>query len=184
MDALQQVKHYTYADYLTWGDEVRCELIDGVPFLLAAPTPEHQAISMELSGQLWQFLKGKPCKVYTAPFDVRLNAAEGDDTVVQPDISVICDQVKTDNNKGCVGVPDMVVEILSPSTAGKDCIIKLRKYLRAGVREYWLVDPDSRIVNTHVLKEGQYVINVYTNGDAIPVFVLDGLTINISDIFA
>ncbi|MDR0310315.1 MAG: Uma2 family endonuclease, partial [Acidobacteriota bacterium] len=115
MEALQKDERYTYADYASWDTEERYELIDGVPYLMSpAPLRKHQSILFELSGQFRNFLKGKPCKAFAAPFDVRLNADTYDDTVVQPDLVVICDKLKLDA-KGCVGAPDMVIEILSPS---------------------------------------------------------------------
>jgi len=103
---------YTYSDYLQWNDDVRRELIDGIPYLMAGPNRRHQELSGNLYMQFREFLKGKPCKVYFAPFDVRLNADTLDDIVVQPDLIIICDQSKLDD-ASCRGVPDMVVEILS-----------------------------------------------------------------------
>ena len=132
---------YTYADYMAWEDGERWEIIEGVPYLMSpAPTWVHQGISGELFLQIATFLKGKPCKVYAAPFDVRLFPADddSDDTVVQPDIVVVCDRSKLDRS-GCRGAPDMLVEILSPSTARHDQLVKLQLYKKAGVREYWIV---------------------------------------------
>ena len=182
MDALRQDKHYTYADYLTWGDEVRYELIDGVPYLLAAPGTAHQRVSREIFKHLAVFLTGKPCEVFSAPYDVRLNAHEGDDTVVQPDILVVCDKSKLDD-KGCVGAPDMVIEILSPTNESHDRLVKFNQYLRAGVREYWIVSPDSKLVSVHILRDRQYVTMAYGETNTVPVHVLDGCTIEFSDIF-
>lgn len=182
MDAFPQEKHYTYADYLTWDEKIRCELIDGVVYMLAAPAWEHQSVSGELYGQLWQFLKGKPCRVFSAPFDVRLNADGRDDTVVQPDLVVICDRSKI-KGTGCVGAPDMVVEILSPSTAAKDKVRKFNKYWEAGVREYWLVNPDHKTATVHVLKNGEYTTREYEETDVVKVHVLDGCEIVLSDLF-
>ena len=173
---------YTYADYCTWDDSERWELIDGVPYAMApAPTWQHQGISVVLSGQLREFLKGKPCNVFTAPFDVRLNANDEDDTVVQPDLVVICDRSKL-SGTGCIGAPDLVIEILSPSTARHDKWIKLQQYQLAGVREYWIVDPDSQTVSAHLLENGKYTVAAY--GDSAPVTVLPGCEINLEDVFA
>ena len=140
--ALPQRKlKYTYSDYCLWDDGKRWELIDGVPYEMSpAPTRKHQEISGALLNQLYNFLKNKPCEVYAAPFDVRLNADEDDDIVVQPDIVVVCDRSKLDD-KGCKGAPDLVIEILSPASMRMDSIIKPEKYRQAGVREYWMVDP-------------------------------------------
>ena len=180
---LPQEKYYTYADYLTWDDDVRCELIDGMPYMMPpAPTTRHQSISGNLHGILYNILKGKPCKVFAAPFDVRLNHNSYDDTVVQPDLVVICDRNKIDD-KGCVGAPDMVIEILSPATASHDRIIKLRRYQKAGVREYWIVDPETKTVQVFIHKNGEYVVAVYEETETVPVFVLEGLTIDLKDVF-
>ena len=184
MDAIRDDKRYTYADYASWDDDARYELIDGIAYMMSpAPGRRHQGIGGNIFAHLWNFLRGKPCKVYDAPFDVRLNAADDDDTVVQPDIVVVCDQAKLDD-KGCNGAPDLVVEILSPSTASRDRVLKFNKYLQAGVREYWIVDPDSKTVLTHMLKDGQYMTRAYAEADTVPVHVLDGCTISLPDVFA
>ena len=188
----QKDKRYTYADYYTWDDEKRRELIDGIPYemfpdetraMSPAPTWPHQSISSEMHYQLATFLRGKPCKVYTAPFDVRLNGNGDDDPdVVQPDLVVICDQLKLDI-KGCNGAPDMVVEILSPSTARRDKTIKFNKYQQAGVREYWIIDPDIKILSTHILTDSGYITRAYSETDTVPVHVLEGCEINLTDVF-
>ena len=143
---------------------------------------DHQAIRGELHGQLWQFLKGKPCKVFSAPFDVRLNADSRDDTVVQPDLLVVCDKSKL-NGKSCVGAPDFVIEILSNSTARLDTFVKFRLYQRAGVREYWIVNPETRTVQVCSLENGRYVVNVYGDTDVVAVSALGGCRIDLADVF-
>jgi len=176
-------RKYTYSDYLKWDDDVRYELIDGVPYAMSAPTWQHQEILGHLHAQLYSYLKCKPCKVFMAPFDVRLNADAYDNTVVQPDIVVICDDnimMKT----GCVGGPDMAIEILSPSTSRMDRSIKFNKYLQAGVREYWLVDPDTKTLAIHILKDGDYITRVYNDADRAPVHVLEDCLIDMSEVFA
>ena len=176
-------KRYTYSDYITWGEDVRCELIDGVVYDMSpAPGWVHQGISTNLVMQLAVFLEGKPCMVFHAPFDVRLNADEGDDTVVQPDVVVICDRSIIERT-GCKGAPDMVVEILSPSTAEKDLVIKHNKYLRAGVREFWIVDPKTRIIRVFLLDDGKYSSIDYFGAEKIPVSVLEGFEIDIKRVF-
>ena len=123
---------YTYSDYEKWDDGNRWELIDGVPYMMSpAPSPRHQEISTNLVILLGIYLKGKTCKVYAAPFDVRLNADSGYDTVVQPDISVICDPGKIDEC-GCKGAPDMVVEILSPRDPQTRYVGKIEKVSGSG----------------------------------------------------
>jgi Uma2 family endonuclease len=153
-------EYHTYGDYCSWPDDVRYELIDGVAYAMGpAPVRRHQGILGEVFRQVANILEGSPCRPYIAPFDVRLPKADEIDnhvdTVVQPDLVVICDRAKLDD-KGCRGAPDWVVEVLSPSTAGHDQILKRALYQRVGVREYWLVHPADRIVTIYTLKEGTY----------------------------
>jgi Uma2 family endonuclease len=135
--------------------------------------------------QLGGFLKGKPCKAFAAPFGVRLfpEADQNDDIVVQPDIIVVCDHYKLDG-KVCNGAPDLVIEILSPSTAAHDEKVKLQLYLEAGVREYWIVDPERKLVRVHTLHDGLYTVTVYGEDDEAPVLVLPGCVIKLKDVFA
>jgi len=179
----QQKEHFTYADYCTWNDGERWELIDGEAFAMSpAPAWSHQEVSGNLFLQFASFLKGKQCKVFSAPFDVRLNASGRDDIVVQPDIVVICDRTKL-LGTGCIGAPDMVVEIVSPGTARRDRTEKLILYQRSGVREYWIVDPDTKTMQAHILENGRYYVAGYTDADSAPVHVLEGCTINLADVF-
>lgn len=142
-------QHYTYQDYLRWPDDIRYELLDGVPFMMSAPSTLHQRVIRELVRQIGNFLVGKSCEVFPAPFDVCLAVTDAADdqisNVVQPDISVICDSHKI-HDKGCKGAPDWIIEVLSPSTASRDLIYKLRQYERYGVHEYWVVHPVDRVV--------------------------------------
>lgn len=125
-----------------------------------------------------------PCDVYAAPFDVCLNAAGDDDmTVVQPDILVVCDRSKIDG-KRCNGAPDLVIEILSPSTSGKDLLLKFNMYRKAGVREYWIVDHETKVVRVCVLKDGEYAITDHIAAGSVSVNILDGCTIDLRRIFA
>ena len=180
--ALRKEKHYTYADYLTWPDDARYELIDGEAFLMApAPLIEHQEVAGEVFRQLANQLDGKPCRPYIAPVDVRLprndEADAAIDTVVQPDVLVVCDPGKVDR-RGVRGAPDWVLEVLSPSTAAHDQIAKRRTYERAGVREYWLVHPGDRTLTVYVLDNGQYGRpEIYELKDATPIGVLPGVSI-------
>ena len=180
--ALRKEKHYTYADYLTWPDDTRYELIDGEAFRMA-PTPliEHQEIAGEVYCQLANQLDGQPCRPYIAPVDVRLpRADEADaaiDTVVQPDVLVVCDPSKIDR-RGVRGAPDWVLEVLSPSTAAHDQIAKRRTYERAGVRDYWLVHPGDRTLTVYLLENGRYGRpEIYELKDATPIGVLPGVSI-------
>jgi Uma2 family endonuclease len=161
MGAAEQLQEYfTYADYAKWPEDERWELIDGVPYAMAAPSRQHQEVVLELGTQILQHLRGTPCRPYVAPFDIRLprnkEADEKVDTTVQPDIAVICDRNKLDD-KGCRGAPDWVIEVISPSTALMDMDKKLRLYERHGVKEYWIVHPTDRWVMVYTLGEdGKY----------------------------
>ena len=184
MEAFPIDKRYTYADYASWDTEERYELIDGVPYLMAAPSDTHQRILGNLHGQFWNFLKGKPCTIRLAPYDVRLNAAgDSDGDVVQPDIVVICDRAKLDD-KGCNGAPDVVIEILSPSNSRHDRVRKFNKYLRAGIREYWIVDPDDKVVMVSILDNGRYYCTAYDETGTVPVQALGGCEISLPDVFS
>jgi Uma2 family endonuclease len=176
-------KRYTYADYASWDDDQRYELIDGEIYLMSAPSVSHQRIGGEIYRQLANFLKGKPCEVFNAPFDVCLYG-EGDDdnTVVQPDLSVVCDKSKLADGKRCNGAPDMVVEILSPSSGQRDRILKLNKYRFAGVREYWIVDPENKSAHVYNLESGNDAM--FGENDTVPVHILDGCQINMKDVFS
>jgi len=184
MDGFRQEKRYTYADYLTWNEDVRYELIDGVPYMLAAPGIAHQRISRRMLWQLENFLRDKPCEVFDAPIDIRLNADEDDDNVVEPDLIVVCDPSKLADGKACIGAPDMVIEILSPSTSARDKVLKFNRYLQAGVPEYWIVNPEDKTVSANILKNGEYTVKAYGEQDTVPVHVLDGCTIGLQDVFA
>jgi Uma2 family endonuclease len=153
--------HYTYADYLKWSASSGDELIDGIAYVREppAPAPSHQGIVVGLCSQIDTALKDKPYRVYVAPFDVRLpKSAEHDDqvdTVVQPDVLIICDLQKIDA-RGMRGAPDWVAEVLSPYTASHDQVVKLPAYERAGVREVWLVHPIDRTLAIYQLEAGRY----------------------------
>ena len=158
--ALKDTELHSYAEYCRWPEDVRYELIDGEAYAMApAPSPVHQTIAFEVARQIADALDDKPCRVYLAPFDVRLprddEIDDHIDTVVQPDLSVICDPGKIDQ-RGCRGAPDWVIEVLSPSTAGHDMIVKRDLYERHGVREYWIVHPTDRVVTIYTLIDGAY----------------------------
>ncbi|MEZ4527324.1 MAG: Uma2 family endonuclease [Desulfobacterales bacterium] len=181
---------YTYADYLTWPDECRVELIDGEVYDMSpAPSRRHQDISRELLLQIASHLKGRECSVYAAPFDVRFaEADESDaetDTVVQPDISVICDPRKLDD-RGCKGAPDFIAEILSPSTASKDYILKKELYERYGVKEYWLLHPhDNMLIVYQLGKNGKYSAPTYCRGTGQrEISVLPDMLVDLDAVFA
>jgi Uma2 family endonuclease len=180
---------FTYSDYLSWDDSQRWEIIYGEAYNMSpAPDTIHQLISMELAFQLKSQLKEKPCQVITAPFDVRLpleNQKEDDiENVVQPDILVVCDPGKLDE-KGCLGAPDFIIEILSPSTYRKDRMEKFFLYESLGVKEYWLVSPGEKIVEIFLLgKDGKYGRpNLYCESDTVQINVLKGLKIDLGSVF-
>ena len=180
--------HYTFADCLTWSENERIEIINGEAVMMAPPTRIHQKILMELSRQLANFLEGKKCEVYPAPFAVRLFEKDGDtpeevDTMVEPDISVVCDHSKLDKH-GCKGAPDLVVEILSPSTQRHDRLVKLDLYQRAGVREYWIISPEEKSVQVFLQGGGAlHPHEVYSEKDIAKVNVLDGCFVELSKVF-
>lgn len=153
--------HHTYAEYLTWFDNQRDELIDGVAYVKEPPAPStsHQGVVVELTRQIANALVGKPYRLYTAPFDVRLPKLSEDDdkidTVVQPDLVITGDSGKIDQ-RGMRGAPDWLAEILSPSTARHDRVIKLPVYERVGVREVWLIHPIDRTLTVYQLDAGRY----------------------------
>ena len=155
-----QKDHFNYAQYRNWPVEERWELIDGKAYNMSpAPGMTHQDISGALFSQIYNFLDEKPCKVFTAPFDVFLpEKGESEDetsTIVQPDILIICDLSKL-SEKGCTGPPDIVIEIISPSSAVRDQIKKLSLYERRGVKEYWIIHPIDKIVWKYILENGHY----------------------------
>jgi Uma2 family endonuclease len=181
-----KIGRFTYGDYRRWSAEERWELIDGEAWdMCPAPTRPHQQMVVELTTQIHGFLRGRPCEVYSAPFDVRLpRADEADDqvdTVVQPDIAVICDPAKL-NDAGCRGAPDWIIEVLSKRTAVKDHTVKRDLYERRGVREYWLVHPTDRVLTIYRLLDGAYgKPDVQGLTGETPVRVIDGLSIQWGD---
>lgn len=180
---------FTYKDYLTWNDNERWELINGVAYNMApAPSVNHQRISRQLLLQLGFFLSDKPCEVFSAPLDVRLPEPNEKDedtkNVVQPDIVVICDSSKLDE-KGCKGAPDLIIEIVSPASASIDNIKKMELYEKNGVKEYWIVHPIYKIITIYkITKNGLYgKPEIYSEEDKIEVELLKGLTVDLSLVF-
>lgn len=187
MALLEKESLYTFADCLTW--EEHAEIIDGNIVMMAPPSRIHQEISGELFRQLANYLEGKKCRVYAAPFAVRLFEKDSDTpqdvrTVVEPDLSVVCDRSKLDEH-GCKGAPDLVIEILSSSTRRHDRLVKLRLYQRAGVREYWIVDPETRSVMVFLLENGFLRLHEdYGREDVAKVSVLEGCFVELAKVFA
>ena len=188
---LDETKRYTYADYLTWLDDKRRELINGFIHLMSAPNELHARINFNWGFLTKMFIRKRKgnCRIYHAPFDVRLpmNNETADDkiyNVVQPDICVICDLSKLDD-RGCIGAPDLVVEVLSPSTLKYDWNYKFNLYEAAGVREYWIVDPKSKTVNIFLLQsDGKYDLGtVFEYNQKAPVHIFEGLEIDLGELF-
>lgn len=163
---------YTLEDYYALPEERRVELINGVFYDMASPSPVHQAISMFISNILFNFVKENKggCRVYTAPLDVQLN--RDNKTMVQPDILVVCGKETYQDGRIC-GAPDLVVEILSESTRSRDLVLKLNKYCEAGVREYWTVDPKQKEITVFTFAE-EIESNVYAGTAVVPVGIYEG----------
>ena len=190
ISAVQERERLSYKDYCKWTDDGHWELIDGVEYDMSpAPSRIHQKLSGELFVRIYNALKDKQCDVYAAPFDVRLSdSAEPSDeeifTVVQPDIVVVCNESKLDE-RGCLGAPDLVVEILSPYTAFKDLKIKRDLYEKYGVREYWLLHPTDKTIMVYCLREDkQYAkAEIYWAQDILESTVIEGLKVTLIDLF-
>ncbi|MBC7553227.1 MAG: Uma2 family endonuclease [Taibaiella sp.] len=187
LEELDLSKIYSYADYLKWQFEERVELIKGKIFKMSRPDRMHQEISGYLFLAIGNYLKGKQCNVYSAPFDVRLPRKSKDDndiiTVVQPDISVICNKSILDF-KGCLGAPDIVVEILSPSNNVVELKNKYEIYEEAGIKEYWVVSPQDKTFLVYTLVNGRYVPSrLMVAGNVVHSAVLEGFSLDLQDMF-
>lgn len=182
-------EYYTFADCLSWDEDDRIEIIYGEAYMMSPPMRVHQEISGELYGQIREYLKDKPCKVYHAPFGVRPLEKDGDtpedvDTLVEPDITVVCDPSKLDDY-GCKGAPDFIIEILSPSNKRHDRIVKHNLYQRAKVREYWIVDPEAKNVEVYLLDDNGFLkpTELYGAADTAKITVLNDCPIELSAVF-
>lgn len=195
IDSIKQLdlnEHYNYADYLLWKFKERVELFKGKILPMAAPNVNHQRISGKLYLTIGNFLMNKKCEVFHAPFDVRLPLPANKvtdhkvDTVVQPDLCVICDPKKLDK-QSCISAPDLVIEILSPGNSSREMKDKFTLYEEAGVLEYWVVDPHRKTVFMYVLNQTTHhfvaVLPVWTNNDRLKSKVLKGLEIDLVGIF-
>ncbi len=187
MSLPKEERDYTYVDYLSWPKDERVEIINGTPYLQAAPSRIHQEILSEMHRQIANYLIDKNCKVYPAPFAVILDMEEKGDikNVVEPDITIVCDEEKLDD-RGCKGSPDMVVEITSPSTARRDKIEKFNLYEEAGIQEYWIIEPEEKILTVFTLQANQRYgrPNLYSEDDHAPVTIFDDLKINLNTVFS
>ncbi len=192
LDQLDPNGIFSYADYLTWRFEQRIELIRGkIVEMSPAPSRRHQEIALTLSSIFYQHFKIRDCKVFPAPFDVRLpkqNAHEGESTytVVQPDLCVVCALEKLDE-QGCKGAPDLVIEILSPGNSRREMRDKYEVYEESGVREYWMVHPEDKSVQVFLLDEEKgkyYGIRPFLEGDEMPSHIFPDLKVNLTEVFA
>lgn len=181
-------RKHTYADYLTWPENERWEIIDGVPYMQSAPKWEHQSISGEIYRQISNYLVDKPCRVFASPFDLCLaEYHENDDDVtniIQPDIVIVCDETKL-RKTGYFGVPTLVIEISSPSTARQDRVVKFNRYEKAGVKEYWIVEPEGKYINVFTLQENKRYgrPEAYTEEDKVQLTVLPDFTVHLRPVF-
>ena len=188
MQLPKEAERYTWSDYLTWPEGERYELIDGIAYAMSpAPRRRHQEISGEMFRQAANALRGKPCRVYDAPFDVKLSADEDDDapTVVQPDITVTCDRTKL-TEQGMTGPPDLVIEIVSPDSGLIDRRRKFDLYERYGVKEYWIVDQDEKVVEVYRLGDGGTYrrIGAFGPEDTVTAEAVAELSVSLAEVFA
>lgn len=186
--ALKLEERYTYKDYMTWNDNKFWELIDGIAYQMAPPSRKHQNVSTELVRQFANYLLGKPCEVHHQPFGVRLPLEDEPDEFIKhallPDIAVVCDEKKLDD-AGCRGGPDLIIEILSPSTSKRDLEDKFKLYEKAGVKEYWIVDPVNNFIKVYVLGEDKIYGKgkTYFADDKIKVSIFPDLEVDLSLVF-
>lgn len=191
LSQLDLSKLYTYTDYLSWQFQERVELIRGkIMKMSPAPSRRHQEVSSSLFRLFVQHFPPKStCKLYHAPFDVRLpnKNQEGEkiETVVQPDLCIVCDRSKLDD-KGCLGAPDLIVEILSPGNTKKEMQLKFDLYEESGVLEYWMVIPSQETIQLFVLDEnGKFQFQrFYNTGDRMPSVIFEGLEVELEAVFA
>ena len=179
--AIRHEELYTLEEFYERGEDKREELIDGFIYDMATPNRRHQGILMQLANRIANHIRetGKDCVVYPAPFGVKLSRNK--DNVVEPDISVICDKSKL-TDRGCEGAPDWIVEIVSPSNPAHDYVLKLKLYEEAGVREYWIVDPEEEKVLVYHLNKEQFGFTQYTFTDTIPVMICEGFQIDFKEV--
>ena len=182
--------YYSYADYLTWPMDLVAELIQGRLFKKAAAAPNriHQRVSLKLSVKLYQFLEGKACQVYEAPFDVRFPKDSKEDhrifDVVQPDICVVCDPSILDQ-RGCIGSPDLIVEILSPGNSKLELKQKFDLYESREVKEYWIIQPEHQTMTIYTWVNGTYLPSrLFTTGDVIESKVVKGFKLDLEEFFS
>ena len=180
---------YSYADYLTWQMDEMVEIIKGKVFKPAAAAPRriHQEVTLKVARKLADYLDQKPCKIFVAPFDVRLpvKSKRNEDifTVVQPDICVVCDRSKLDD-AGCIGAPDLIIEILSPGSNRKELKYKYEVYEESGVKEYWVIHPNEQTLLIYTLTLGKYVPSkLFSPGDIVDSVCIEGFYLDLEEVF-
>lgn len=180
MMPLPQEKYYTTEEFYAMPEDIRAELVNGEIVYMSAPSRLHQEISGELFFTIKSYIKekGGKCRVFAAPFNVQLK--EDEDVVLEPDISVICDTDKLTKH-GCVGAPDWVIEIVSPSNPSYDYITKLNLYNNASVREYWIVEPKNETVYVYDMNGGELPLKTYSFHEPIKAGIYEDLYINFSN---
>jgi len=188
MSALpKEERPFTYADFKDWdlAEGERYEIIYGKAYAMSTPYTRHQEVLRELMMQFYPYLQGKSSKMYLGPLPVRLfyKEDESDDTVVQPDIMVICDKKKI-GPEGCRGAPDLVIEILSPLNSAIEMDRKLKLYQKAGVREYWVVDPEDNGLTVYLFEKDLLGMKIYKSTDTVTVTILPELNIPLERVFA
>lgn len=180
---------YSYKDYLSWPEEENWELIEGTPYMQAAPSWQHQAIIGNIITQFNNYLQGKSCFAFPAPFDLRLPEGEEKDedvtTVLQPDIAIVCDKSRL-SKTGYYGIPSLIVEVVSPSTSKMDRVFKFNKYEKAGIKEYWIVEPEGKVVSVFTLQENNKYgrPETYTEEHQIEISILPNFVVDLSQVFA
>lgn len=184
----EKTTRYSYKEYLTWDEDERWEIIEGIPFhMTPAPSSKHQEILGSIFALFYNYLVDKKEKVFVAPFEVRLSESENEEeifNVVQPDLTVVCDSSKIDQ-RGLKGSPDLVVEVLSPGIAAKrDKVVKFELYEKHRIKEYWIVDPHHENIEVFLLEDETYQNrNVYVKGDVFTVSIFSDLLVDVNQIF-
>ena len=183
---LDLTKTYSYSDYLLWQFQERVELIKGFILKMSpAPSMAHQTVVNNLTGIFYINFRQKPCRVFQAPFDVRLPipSTKKDATVVQPDLCIICDESKLDA-RGCNGTPDLMVEIISSNNSKHDVHTKFNLYQEAGVKEYWIIEPNDKIILVYTLVNNEFIgLKPQVEGENIKSPLFPELTIAVEDVF-
>ena len=179
---IEKGKIYTFEDYRSWPESFRCEIIDGVAYVKSTPFVKHQRTSGNLLLVICNFLDRKKHVFLPGPLEVKLTTINGLDTVVEPDLLIICDKSKL-NERGCHGAPEIIIEITSHETAILDCFTKYRKYLNEGVKEYWIVDPETESINLCILNGDSYITKIFTKDDVLHSQLLKGFELKLSEVF-